>query len=282
MARAYPHMQALEDVSYVFPWGQETFLDFLAADSPWLLPRPDRISRAFGAVAGEELTAHSLSAFCRSLELAYEKANGLGAYDWKSLALTLQINGVKLIYCTGADHVFPDLLERCGSADLVIIHEPFMITIPGPICPATGLHHLAPSPPLLEAAQQYLLGVNPEGLPHCGLHIRRGDYSTWLGGAFYYADDFWLDLARRSMAEQRVVSIFTNEPDSELSKSLAAMGAHVSGGSASEDLVRMMYMDSIVGPPSTFTLMALMLAQDCIGRQVAFEQLPEFAQVPSG
>lgn len=274
MARAYPELQQLTGVNFLFPWGREVFADYLSPDSPWLLNPVARAGELFAQITGSPLTAKNLATLSRQLEAAHEASQGLSPYAWQTLRLRQRIADVDLAYFVGPDLPFDSLLEQAQGADLVILHEPFQLQYAGPRFPDQGLEHLVPAPALLEETRQHLMAVNPEGRRACGLHIRRGDYAIWQEGQFFYGDQFWLDLSAKLIDEGSHVSIFTNDPEGDLCHQLASHGAHLSGGSPSQDLVRMMLMDAVYGPPSTFPLMARLMAKFCLKRSVLYEMLP--------
>jgi len=92
-----------------------------------------------------------------------------------------------------------------------------------------------------------------------GLHVRRGDYATWLGGRFCYGLDAyaaWLKAANALWSEKKVgFLICSNERVDDL---LQLLGVSVSAGPASPiaDLYALAACDFLIGPPSTFTLWA--------------------------
>jgi len=267
-------LQSFGAASFQFPWAQETFADFLDPASPWLISPSTSALQLFAKVTGEELSARALAKLSRQLEAAFEASQGLAAYDWKNLEIRQLINGVDLAYYVGAELEFLPLIEKASDADLVIVHEPFTFQYSAPMFPEKGLEHICPASTVIEeASQYYCAAINPEGHPVCGLHIRRGDYATWLNGDYYYEDDFWLEAAAKLSDEGFRVSVFTNEPDSDLCSRLTDSGASLSGGSPGQDLARLMLMDRIMGPPSTFPLVATRLAGFCLGRSITYQML---------
>jgi len=273
MMRAHPDLLSLGAASFHFPWAQETFTDFLDPASPWLNSPGTKAIQLFARVTGEELSAHSLAKLSRQLEAAFEANQGLAAYDWKSLVLRQQINGVDLVYLVGAELEFLPLIEKASDADLVIVHEPFSFQFSATNFSEDRLEHVCPASTVMDEALRYCAAMNPEGRPACGLHIRRGDYATWLNGDYYYEDHFWLDTAARLIDEGSHVSVFTNEPESDLCARLADSGACLSGGCPGQDLARLMLMDRIIGPPSTFPLVATKLARFCLDRSITYQML---------
>lgn len=102
-----------------------------------------------------------------------------------------------------------------------------------------------------------------------GVHIRRGDYDRWHGGRYFFTDDQYIAQIRRyaeivAPQGRRVrVVLATNDPelDTERFRSmLADTVAAVDGPatSARGDLEALSMCDCIMGPPSTFSLVAAM------------------------
>jgi hypothetical protein len=106
-----------------------------------------------------------------------------------------------------------------------------------------------------------------------GVHIRRGDYAQWADGRFFYDDAtyaaFVRGFARLHPGQAVHVYIATNDPvvtEETFCRTLreGAEGAeeqikvHLLGGTAPEDLYMLSQCDALIGPPSTFTLVAAM------------------------
>ena len=95
------------------------------------------------------------------------------------------------------------------------------------------------------------------GVVLVGIHIRRGDYRTYLNGKYYYDDDSWLTWITRvrsvfnSEARRFVGVVFSNE---KVVKIIDSSGDLILGpGDAYEDLHLLSKCDYIIGPPSTFS-----------------------------
>lgn len=106
-----------------------------------------------------------------------------------------------------------------------------------------------------------------EASPGCnlrlGLHIRRGDYATWNGGAYMFSDEQYINLVRQFMAlhpESNVdVFICGNDPHLNRAAFTEALGSVTfPNGNPGEDLCLLSHMDYLIGAPSTFTLVASM------------------------
>ena len=102
-----------------------------------------------------------------------------------------------------------------------------------------------------------------------GVHIRRGDYAVWKDGIYCYDDAVYADFIRQFAAlkpEQDIdVYLSTNDPEVSAAKFEALLQdagprlrIHLLGGNAVEDLFMLSECDFILGPPSTYSLVAAM------------------------
>ena len=98
-----------------------------------------------------------------------------------------------------------------------------------------------------------------------GLHIRRGDYKTWNGGKYYYTDEDYaamaLGFAALHPGKRTCVFICGNDPALDKAAYLTrldGMKVEFACGNAAEDLCLLSLCDYIIGPPSTFSLVASM------------------------
>lgn len=104
-----------------------------------------------------------------------------------------------------------------------------------------------------------------EGTLKLGLHIRRGDYRTWMGGRFFFSDEVYIEYVRRfaEMHPGQRLSVFIcgNDPSLERGKFCEALPmATVTfpDGNPGEDLCLLSQCDYLIGAPSTFSLVASM------------------------
>ena len=110
------------------------------------------------------------------------------------------------------------------------------------------------------------LAQQPPSDVRLGVHIRRGDYRAWYDGRFFFSDEQYLSVIRQFIglrAGQRIhVFICGNDPslDRDFFTSRLAGSARVSfpDGNPGEDLCLLSRCDWLIGPPSTFTLVASM------------------------
>lgn len=98
-----------------------------------------------------------------------------------------------------------------------------------------------------------------------GVHIRRGDYAEWRDGEFFYDDDVYAQHISRfaEMHADRQIHVYlsTNDPsvnEEHFQQLCPQVKVHHLHGSAPEDLYMLSACDYLIGPPSTFSLVAAM------------------------
>lgn len=100
-----------------------------------------------------------------------------------------------------------------------------------------------------------------------GVHIRRGDYATWKNGIYCYSDETYAAFITKiiKMFPGKTVHVYLSSNDSSITTdrytNLISSGTakvHLLGGNAAEDLFMLSECDYIIGPPSTFSLVAAM------------------------
>ena len=100
-----------------------------------------------------------------------------------------------------------------------------------------------------------------------GVHIRRGDYKDFQGGKYFYSDEkyaAYIDAFAQMMQGKQVeVYLSTNDPEVTADKFRTLVKQpnahiHLLGGNAVEDLSMLSECDYVMGPPSTYSLVAVM------------------------
>jgi hypothetical protein len=98
-----------------------------------------------------------------------------------------------------------------------------------------------------------------------GVHIRRGDYAQWQYGKYCFSDEVYARHINRFATlhpeETMHVYLSTNDPEvsAETYQQLCPkVKIHLLQGSAPEDLYMLSACDYVMGPPSTFSLVAAM------------------------
>ena len=106
------------------------------------------------------------------------------------------------------------------------------------------------------------------GCVRLGVHIRRGDYDTFKGGVYYYDNSTYANNIKwfcslHPEAKMIHVYISTNDPSVSVASFQELCGdspisIHLLGGNQAEDLCLLSKCDYLIGPPSTFSLVAAM------------------------
>ena len=98
-----------------------------------------------------------------------------------------------------------------------------------------------------------------------GVHIRRGDYAQWRDGQFYFDNDVYVAHINRfaEMYPHQKIHVYlsTNDPgvsETGFQQLCPQVVVHHLQGSAPEDLFMLSECDYVIGPPSTFSLVAVM------------------------
>ncbi len=98
-----------------------------------------------------------------------------------------------------------------------------------------------------------------------GVHIRRGDYAKWAEGKYYYDDQTYARhinrFAEKNQGKVIHVYLSTNDPHvsaSAFQQLCPHVHVHFLDGNAPEDLFMLSECDFLIGPPSTFSLVAAM------------------------
>lgn len=267
------YLAKLLGLEVAFPWASENFSAYLAPASYWLKSK-HRASAIFQAKFGELLTASSISRQSRKYEALYEKENNLAAFGWDRLVYSDKSNGV--LYLRGKiDLTSQDILTRIQAHPLTIIHEPFeLVYLENLALIGEDFGSVRPKKSLFDSQGRHVAEF-AAGKPTVGLHIRRGDYAKWQGGSYYYSDDFWCANAARFVASGKSVWVFSNDLSEELNSRLLAHGVNLSVAEFSTHFVRMMFMEKIFGPPSTFSSTAANVAKKVYGLNCNFVYLPK-------
>jgi hypothetical protein len=96
-----------------------------------------------------------------------------------------------------------------------------------------------------------------------GVHIRRGDYRTFVNGRFFYTDDQYLGLVRhaRELFPRRKVGFLVCSDEEPPMRVFSRLAAVPGPGRFIEDLHALARCDYLLGPPSTFSLWASFYGQ---------------------
>ena len=120
------------------------------------------------------------------------------------------------------------------------------------------------SPKVQKRAARRLATRHPDAV-RLGIHIRRGDYAKWCGGHYYYTDEQYVTIIQQfiQLMTDKQVEVFICGNDPKLDRLyyrriLGTDTVHFPDGKPAEDLCLLSRCDYLIGPPSTFTLVASM------------------------
>ncbi len=96
-----------------------------------------------------------------------------------------------------------------------------------------------------------------------GVHIRRGDYAHWYDGKFFFSDEVFVNLIRQFVKLHPGTTVYICGNDPTLNKQfyidrLQGTPVRFPEGNAAEDLCLLSKCDYLIGPPSTYSLVAAM------------------------
>jgi hypothetical protein len=256
-----------------FPWGYESYRAYFTGSSNWVASN-NEAHALYTSNFNEPLSAVALARQSRSIEHEHEKKNSLEPFSWDSL----QISDVdrELMYLTGKVDICSDeVIGAIRKHRLVILHEPFDFAFNADSkLYGEDYSAIAPCQRLLSHNKQYIKDRS-HGKPTAALHIRRGDYQRWNNGRYFYDDSFWLTKVSELIKDNFQPWIFSNDLTERLAEQLNACGAIISNGSFEDDFVRLMLMDRVSGPPSSFSGMAVKISKRALGLNPMLEFFDE-------
>jgi hypothetical protein len=250
-----------------FPYAHENLATVINQDSYWL---NSELFEAGKKVIFDTLkinaTSIDLANFSRRAQVSYERKNGYKPFEWSSILD--EFEGV-LFICGDIDWSSPDIADQIRNAALTIVHEPY----PFKGVAVQDYDSVKPNYSLLNAIKDASL-INSQ-LHKVGLHIRRGDYSRWENGRYYFDDFFWIEKINFHLARGVAVWIFSNDDLDEIkSQFVNSPSVFFSSGDFVEDFLKIQLMDEVFGPPSTFTSFACKLSQNFLNKNLKLTFFP--------
>lgn len=115
--------------------------------------------------------------------------------------------------------------------------------------------YFTPTNVILQHVNQLVAGARENSDLLVGVHIRRGDYSEFMHGKYFYSHDQYLSkmlALKNQVHEKKIVYIVcSNEPIA--ADLFASINVRVGSGDPVEDMYLLAQCDFIMGPPSTFS-----------------------------
>jgi hypothetical protein len=254
--------------SYCYPWAIENFGHYFEATSPWL-KKNDTYS-LYSQLTNRVLSSSDLSLLSKEIE------SNSNPSDYNSEYIATFSDRYQCLYISGKVDLMGDKINNLIRLhNFIIIHEPFNLLFPDSDSVKTDFSKLFPKSDLLLSQKQIINQLDLSAKrKKIGLHIRRGDYEIWQNGIYFYDDDFWLKKVNEFISKGFSIFVFTNETNILFHAKLRELGAFLSNESFEIDFVRMILMDEIYGPPSTFSLMAVSIARTCFGYDSKLNYFP--------
>ena len=112
---------------------------------------------------------------------------------------------------------------------------------------------------------QAFMGAKGDKVIFLGVHIRRGDYKTWLNGKYFYEDDVYQDYIHQfeKLHPNKNITVYICSNDPTLNKAyfeekFPNIKVVFPQGGQEDDLCLLSECDYLIGAPSTFSLVASM------------------------
>lgn len=254
-----------KNFDFCFPWAVENFKSYFTDDNSWV-NMPNYTDLLFQKYFKCDLTAANLYDQSRLLEARYESENNLSAFEWKCINTTF-FDG-DILFLSGFFNI-NDVLENVASGfyKLIIINEPFKLTYDPEMAALQRCWiGLEPRADLINQQASFVNSISMQNRK-IGLHIRRGDYADWNCGRYFFSDDYWFELIKSIDRVTSVIFIFSNEIDSSFKCKLIQLGCVISDGDADIDFIRLMFMDEIYGPPSSYSRLAFDISRSVLNNR---------------
>ena len=125
--------------------------------------------------------------------------------------------------------------------------------------------YTAPVKAKMQEAEAPLSLTSPLSPLRLGVHIRRGDYAQWRNGQYFFDDAVYAAYINKfaEMHPDKTIHVYLSTNDSQVTADAyqqlcPKVAVHHLQGSAPEDLFMLSECDYVIGPPSTFSLVAAM------------------------
>lgn len=271
MSKVHFWMSEFDFIS-VFPWAIQNYSSYFDSSSVWIKSNVEA-DVAFNSKFGMPLTAKNISLVSRGFERDYEISKGLAPFEWD--AMIIPSKDKSFLYLAGdLDLTNSEVINLVKEHKFTICHEPYNFKFDeDENYKGQDFNVIAPKISLYKKQLDMVQSLS-KGKANVGLHIRRGDYSRWKDGIYYYSDDFWIEKTVSLIEEDCVVWIFSNDLSEKLSGELEALGAIITNEDFETEFVKMMCMDKLIGPPSTFSGMASKISSKVFAASSKLIELP--------
>lgn len=187
-----------------------------------------------------------------------------GVYRLASLASRFRLPGVATV---SLPDIWADAVDMSDAAFLHRVRRSRLLFTDGWLFhdrPALARHKstirrfLCPRPSLLRRSERVVEAARRSGDVLVGVHIRRGDYASFLGGKYFYdLSDYvrWVEQAKELFPNKRASFLVSSDEDTR-SAFAGNDDVFYCEGHPVADLYALALCDFLVGPPSTFSMWA--------------------------
>ncbi len=123
---------------------------------------------------------------------------------------------------------------------------------------ATIRRFLTPIADIARGTDRLLMSLRQKAEVVIGIHVRRGDYSSFLNGRYFYdleAYGRWIDQAQKLFPDQNVAFLIASDEGVRMAFDGNENIFHCAG-EAVADTYSLSKCDYLIGPPSTFSMWA--------------------------
>lgn len=249
---------------------------------PVAYPAFDEYADQFGLTAGNLLCRFPPASQCRTLSPVARRASWQAVRALGAVGARLHLNNRLVRVHRLADGCACDL----GSDEFTALSRTRLLLMDGWLYRHEGALRkhadqirklLLPVPRIRAEGEAAVSSARGEG-PLVGVHVRRGDYRTFLGGRYFFPVDAYARWMRAvAVAHQAGVSFLVTGDDAEAVANLASnfRGAHASRLAPVADLWALSRCDYIIGPPSTFSSWASFAGRVPLLHLTAAEDVPD-------
>ncbi len=216
----------------------------------------------WGKANGVPVVSMRFSYRYRYFNVCENPSHWWGTYLYAKILIKLRL--IKCYFLDDPADVTPQVLEELKKRKLIAVDGWYFRF------PELFLENKEEIKEMFTIKSEYLRDIKPymnkrlkEADISLAVHIRRGDYKTWMGGKYYFSDDVYINHIRQFMQffpEKKVaVFICTNDRKLNIQKyreSLKTEDVYLPKGNEIEDLYVLSQCDYILGVKSTFSLMA--------------------------
>lgn len=245
----------LWSVAHLFAWSFENDVAIAGVSI-------DEYAHLYPAIARDPFVSGRLDAKVRHhagpvRHLSFEAARVAAALSTRSLLPRRWIRTISIAWDEWFDLDQPGFLAVAHSCPIVLLRGFLFVTQASLENQADAVRELLrPSSRIVDLARRQVKMARQGSTTLIGVHVRRGDYRSFMGGRFHYPISVYEELLTQAVARFADGSvafvIVSDEPESVMGLSAGHATVTVSTEAPAVDLELLSQCDYMIGPPSTF------------------------------